>query len=119
MGLDVLLTWEKQRPPGMMGLLKLPQYQEAAMPTIARVTRQIKANLALALPEATLRRVVADLGRRFRQRTHTPVVTTYLFLRQVLHGNPAVGELRHLAGLDFTDFAYCQARQRLPVAFFY
>src|SRR5205823_6586631 len=42
----------------------------------------------------------------------------YLFLQQVLHGNTAVGHLRHLSGLDFTDSAYCQARQRLPVGFF-
>jgi len=42
------------------------------------------------------------------------VVTTHLFLQQVLHGNVAVGELRRRSGLDFTDSAYCQARRRLP-----
>jgi hypothetical protein len=45
-----------------------------------------------------------------------PTVTTYLLLQQVLHGNPAVGELRRLSQLDFSDSAYCQARQRLPLA---
>src|SRR5262249_7328564 len=42
-----------------------------------------------------------------------------LFLRQVLHGNVAVGELRRLTKADFTDSAYCQARQRLTVGFFH
>lgn len=45
-----------------------------------------------------------------------PTVTTYLLLQQVLHGNPAVGELRRLSRLDFTDSAYGQARQRPPTA---
>jgi hypothetical protein len=89
------------------------------MPTMTRVVRDLKANLDDLLPPRRLLRLAADLSLRFRQRSLTPVVTSYLFLRQVLHGNPAVGELRHLAGLDFTDSAYCQARQRLPVSFFH
>ena len=44
------------------------------------------------------------------------MVTTHLFLHQVLHGNVAVAELRRLSGLSFTDSAYCQARARLPRA---
>jgi hypothetical protein len=87
------------------------------MPTMARAVANLKANLDTLLPPRRILRLAADIGIRFRQRCLTPVVTTYLFLRQVLHGNPAVGELRHLAGLDFTDSAYCQARQRLTVGF--
>jgi hypothetical protein len=79
---------------------------------------RIKANVADALPEATVRALAAALPRPYPERTLTPVVTTYLFLQQVLHGNTAVGHLRHLSGLGFTDSAYCQARQRLPVGFF-
>jgi hypothetical protein len=30
-----------------------------------------------------------------------------------------VGELRHVAGFDFSDSAYCQARQHFPVGFFH
>jgi len=86
--------------------------------TMAQALRRLKANLSDALPEARVRALAADLRRPHRQRTLTPVVTTYLFLRQILHGNPAVGALRHLSGLAFTDSAYCQARQRLPVGFF-
>lgn len=89
------------------------------MLSIPQALRRIKANVEDVLPERTVRSLVADLGRTYHHRTLTPVVTTYLFLQQVLHGNPAVGHLRHLAGLDFTDSAYCQARQRLPVGFFH
>jgi hypothetical protein len=89
------------------------------MTSIAKALARIKASVADSLPETTLRAIADDLGLAYRRRTLTPVVTTYLFARQVLHGNAAVGELRHLSGLDFTDSAYCQARQRLPVAFFH
>jgi Transposase DDE domain len=88
------------------------------MLTIPHALRRLKGNLAEAVPESLLRQICRDLGRPFRQRTLTPVVTTYLFLQQVLHGNTAVGNLRHLSGLDFTDSAYCRARARLPLAFF-
>jgi hypothetical protein len=89
------------------------------MLSIPHALRRLKANIPDALPESTLRALAADLSRPHRDRTLNPVVTTYLFLQQVLHGNTAVGHLRHLAGFDFTDSAYCQARQRLPVAFFH
>jgi hypothetical protein len=32
-----------------------------------------------------------------------PVVTTHLFLQQILHGNTAVAHLRRLSGLSFTN----------------
>jgi len=88
------------------------------MLTMSQVVRRLKGNLTDVLPETLIRDNYLELGCNFRQRRLTPVVTTYLFLQQILHGNTAVGCLRHLSGLDFTDSAYCQARRRLPVAFF-
>jgi hypothetical protein len=102
----------------MMGLLSRHHHPEAAMTTIHQALRRIKADFADTLPQARVRQLADQLLRSWRDRTLTPVVTTYLFLRQILHGNAAAGELRRLSGLDFTDSAYCQARQRLPVAFF-
>jgi Transposase DDE domain len=87
------------------------------MPTMSRAVQHLKANFDELLPPSRILRTASDIGIRFRQRCLTPVVTTYLFLRQVLDGNPAVGELRHLTGLAFTDSAYGQARQRLTVGF--
>jgi hypothetical protein len=53
-----------------------------------------------------------------RQRRLTPLVTTRLFVRQILEGNTSVPELRRLAKFSFADSSYCDARQRLPLAFF-
>ena len=89
------------------------------MSTFSQALRHSKCNLTQALPEALPARICHDLGRSFRQRTLTPTVTTFLFAQQILHGNTACAHLRHLAKIDFTDSAYCQARGRLPVAFFH
>lgn len=89
------------------------------MLTIPQALSRIKGNLAQQVPEHLIRRHCDELGFGYRERTLTPVVTTYLFLRQILQGNVAAGQLRHLSGLDFTDSAYCQARARLPLALFH
>jgi hypothetical protein len=87
--------------------------------TFAQALRHIKGNLTQALPASLPLQICRDLTRSFRQRTLTPTVTTFLFAQQILHGNTACSHLRHLAKIDFTDSAYCQARGRLPVAFFH
>ena len=89
------------------------------MLSISHALERLKSNLTDVVPQTLVQRLCADLHRPHRQRCLTPVVTTYLFLRQVLHGNAAVGTLRPLSGLDFTDSAYCQARARLPVGYFH
>src|SRR5262249_60774742 len=96
------LTWERRWPPGRMRLVRLPHPQEATLLTIPQALRRIKGNLADAVPAPLLLPIGRDLGHPFRRRTLTPVGTTSLFLRQVLHGNTAVGTLRHLSGLAFT-----------------
>jgi hypothetical protein len=75
---------------------------------------RIKGRVADAVPPELIRRLSREVGHTWRERELGPVVTTHLFLQQVLHGNVAVGELRRLSGLSFTDAAYCQARARLP-----
>jgi hypothetical protein len=86
--------------------------------TMTEAIDRLKGKCHEVLPEQLIEQTCADLDLRFRRRTLTPVVTTYLFLEQILHGNPAVGELQHLSKLEFTDSAYCQARGRLPVRYF-
>jgi hypothetical protein len=88
------------------------------MVTIAQALRQIKGALTDRLPEALVRGLVADLDLATRDRVLTPVVTAFLTVRQVLHGNTAAAHLRHLSGLEFTRSAYSQARGRLPLEFF-
>jgi hypothetical protein len=52
---------------------------------------------------------------RFRKTTLTPGNTLRLFAKQVAHGNVACSAVRYLAGEDFSDSAWCQARGRLPI----
>ena len=54
----------------------------------------------------------------FRKRVLGPVETLIAFCVQILHENTACNSLRHWLGIDVTDSAYCQARQRLPVQIF-
>ena len=68
----------------------------------------------LLLPER-----INQLARRqnvtFRKTPLTPGNTLRLFVQQVAHGNVACTAVRHLAGEDFSDSAWCQARSRLPM----
>ena len=92
--------------------------QEVLMLTINQALLRIKGNLEHFIPQQLIQRLADERHLGLRERTLTPVVTTYLFLQQILDGNRPCGRLRHLSGLDFTDSAYCQARGRLPFAFF-
>jgi len=51
----------------------------------------------------------------FRDTVLTPGNTLCWFVRQIAHGNIACSAIRHLAGRDFSDSAWCQARARLPM----
>jgi hypothetical protein len=86
--------------------------------TIPAALDRIKGELGRRVPESLIRRLLDDLDHRGRDRVLPPVVTTYLFLQQVLNGNISMAGLRRFSGLDFTPSAYCQARSRLPVEFF-
>jgi hypothetical protein len=86
------------------------------MLSIAQALGRIKGRVTEAVSEELIDQLCREVGHRWRHRDLGPVVTTHLFLRQVLEGNVAVGELRRQTGLAFTDSAYCQARARLPQA---
>jgi Transposase DDE domain len=88
------------------------------MLSIPQALKRIKGNTAEFLPEAILRRLCRDLQLPFRNRLLTPLVTTHLFLRQILEGNAPVPELQRITKFPFSLSAYCEARQRVPLAFF-
>lgn len=56
-----------------------------------------------------------QIGHPFRDTLLTPGKTLKLFVQQVAHGNVACWAVRHLAGEEFSDSAWCQARERLPI----
>jgi len=87
------------------------------MLSIPQALTRIKGNVPEYLPEATLKRLCRELQLPFRDRLLTPVVTAHLFLRQVLEGNTPIAELRRLTKFPFSGAAYCEARQRLSLAF--
>jgi hypothetical protein len=86
------------------------------MVSIRRVLAQIKADWTAVLSEEHLTRICRESGATWRNRTLTPVITVYVFLLQILHGNTAMTNLPRLSGKRFTPAAYCQARKRLPLA---
>lgn len=56
----------------------------------------------------------ARAGHAWRRCALDPANTLKLFVLQVLNGNAAMTELRHLAGSDVRPSSYCDARTRLP-----
>jgi Transposase DDE domain len=84
------------------------------MLSITCALERIKGQVTETIPAALIEELCQEVGHRWRNRDLGPVVTTHLFLRQILECNVAVGELRRRSGLSFTDSAYCQARARLP-----
>ena len=68
----------------------------------------------LLLPQR-INQLARRRGISFRDTPLTPGNTLRLFVQQVAHGNVACTAMRHLAGEDFSDSAWCQARTRLPL----
>src|ERR1700722_3426867 len=91
--------------------------QEVLVVTIGQALARIKGNLEQWLPPGVVQRLADQFGLGRRRRLLTPVTTTFLFLKQILHGNTACSHLRHLSGLVFSEAAYCKARGRLPLGF--
>lgn len=88
------------------------------MHTIATALDRIKGALHDRVPESLIQSLLRKIDHRHRDSVLTPVVTTYLFLQQILNQNTSIAGVRRLSGMDFTPSAYCQARGRLPVKFF-
>src|SRR2546426_7522727 len=86
------------------------------MLSIADALQRIKSDVTETIPQDLIEQLCRELGHHWRDRDLGPVITTHLFLRQILEGNVPIGELRRRSGLSFTDSAYCQARARLPRA---
>jgi hypothetical protein len=73
-----------------------------------------QADCDLLRPEQ-INQLALHKGHDFRRTRLTPGNTVRLFVQQVAHGNVACWSVRHLAGEDFSDSAWCQARSRLPI----
>jgi len=87
-------------------------------PSFAEVIGQFKADVGRALSSDVIEQVCDDLGHVYRKRILDPVTTVHAFLTQVMHGNTACTELKHLTGKCFSAAAYANARSRLPLTLF-
>jgi hypothetical protein len=86
------------------------------MATMAQRVVQIKSHLPTYITPHQILMACRHASHEWRQRVLGPVLTVYALLLQVLHGNTAMTHLPRLAGARFSPSAYCQARQRLPLA---
>ena len=88
------------------------------MLSMPQAIRRLKGATAAFVDAPLIHSLCRQLRLGGRQRRLTPLLTTHLFVRQILEGNTSVAELRRLAKFSFADSSYCDARQRLPLAFF-
>ena len=86
------------------------------MVSVTTIVGQIKEDLGQVLKPEHVSEVCRAVGLRWRNRCLDPVTTLYVFILQVLHGNAGMSHLARLSGVRFSASAYCQARQRLPLA---
>ena len=83
---------------------------------IAGALSRIKADFRGIFEKQGLKQVCLESGCKWRERLLPPTRTVELLLIQVLHGNTAISHLRHIAGINFSPSAFCQARARIPIA---
>ena len=77
---------------------------------------RIKDDPAELIDPEVVERACREAKHRWRERTLDPLSTLRAFAIQVLHGNTAIAHVVRLAGCEFSESAYCQARARLPVS---
>ncbi len=88
------------------------------MASINAALAQVKRHHSLTLDSKVILQFALALDHSWRERQLGPAQTVQLFILQVLHGNSSINGLRRLTPIAFTDSAYVQARQRLPVQLF-
>ncbi len=88
-------------------------------PRIIPILDRLRQDIAASLAPETIGEACRQADHSWRRRILDPATTIYLFLLQVLHGNPACQLVVHFGGWSFTDSAYCQARKRLPLAVYH
>lgn len=84
-------------------------------PRIATILDRLRQDVPACLSPEAVTAACRAVGHSWKDGVLNPVMTVYLFLLQVLHGNTACQHVVHFGGWTFTDSAYCQARKRLPL----
>ena len=88
-------------------------------PRIIPILDRLRQDIAAVLSKDTIEEACRQAHYSWRKRILDPTTTFYLFLLPILHGNTACQHVVHFGNWSFTDSAYCQARQRLPLAVYH
>ena len=84
-------------------------------PRILPILDRLRQDQSEHLTRQAIEEACRQEGYTWRKRLLDPVVTVYLFLLQILHGNTACSHVVQFGRWTFSDSAYCQARKRLPL----
>jgi hypothetical protein len=84
-------------------------------PRIVPILERLRQDHSALLRPDAIEVACRQEGYSWRKRLLDPVVTIYLFLLQILHGNTACQHVVQFGCRTFSDSAYCQARKRLPL----
>src|ERR1700722_12175245 len=76
----------------------------------------VKKHIVEILSRPVIEAACARHEHDWRSGPLDPPNTVQMFVRQVVEGNVSGTEVVRLAGERFTEAAWCQARQRLPLA---
>jgi hypothetical protein len=86
------------------------------MVSISRALERIKQDLDRYVPQEQITQACRQIGHTWRKRQFDPIRTLHYFLLQILRGNTSMTGVGRAAKVPMTASAYCQARQRLPLA---
>src|ERR1035437_9036422 len=85
------------------------------MTSIAQAIHRLKQRLPEFLAPSLIRALCEKCQHEFRTRTLTPVLVVQLLVLRILQCNTAYRRLPHLAQVNFTASAFCQALGKLPL----
>ena len=88
------------------------------MRSITEIVKQFKQNWTEELNPENIASACHDCGLHWIESMLNPVVAIQLFFLQILNGNTACTDLRHLAKMNFTGAGYCMARMRIELKVF-
>jgi hypothetical protein len=88
------------------------------MASIARTLKRVKIALPDLIDESMVTQACEEAGYEWRDRTLPPLRTLQAFATQIAHNNASMSKLVVMFDGEFTEAAYCSARQRLPLAVF-
>jgi hypothetical protein len=86
------------------------------MVSLSAALKYVKGCVASVLSRPAVAAACAKVDHTWHSGPLDPPHTVELMVRQVVEGNVAGSAMVRIGGGQFTESAWCQARQRLPLA---